>query len=31
MSNGILNPPVGPDDHALGPAHEPVTLVEYGD
>ena len=31
MSTGILNPPVGPDDHTLGPIHAPVTLVEYGD
>jgi protein-disulfide isomerase len=31
MSNGILSPPVGPDDHVLGPAGAPVTLVEYGD
>ena len=23
--------PVGPRDHAKGPAHAPVTLVEYGD
>jgi protein-disulfide isomerase len=23
--------PVGPDDHARGPASAPVTLVEYGD
>jgi len=26
-----LRPPVGPDDHALGDADAPVTLVEYGD
>jgi protein-disulfide isomerase len=31
MSHGILNPPVGPGDHALGSADAPVTLVEYGD
>jgi protein-disulfide isomerase len=23
--------PVGPTDHVLGPAHAPVTIVEYGD
>jgi len=23
--------PVGPTDHAIGPGHAPVTLVEYGD
>lgn len=23
--------PVGPEDHVRGPAHAPVTLVEYGD
>lgn len=26
-----LKTPVGPDDHAQGPADAPVTLVEYGD
>jgi protein-disulfide isomerase len=26
-----LTPPVGPADHAHGPADAPVTLVEYGD
>lgn len=27
----MLTPPVGPQDHAQGPANAPVTLVEYGD
>ena len=27
----LLTPPVGPRDHALGPADARVTLVEYGD
>jgi protein-disulfide isomerase len=31
MSHAKLNPPVGPDDHYLGPAHAAVVLVEYGD
>jgi protein-disulfide isomerase len=31
MSDGILKPPVGPDDHVQGRADAPVTLVEYGD
>jgi len=26
-----LKPPIGPEDHAQGPADAPVTLVEYGD
>ena len=26
-----LTLPVGPADHALGPAHAPVSIVEYGD
>ena len=26
-----LTMPVGPTDHALGPPHAPVTVVEYGD
>ena len=26
-----LSLPVGPADHARGPAHAPVTIVEYGD
>lgn len=26
-----LTLPVGPADHVLGPAHAPVTVVEYGD
>jgi protein-disulfide isomerase len=31
VSNGLLNPPVGADDHILGPTNASVTLVEYGD
>ncbi len=26
-----LTPPVGPQDHTLGPDHAPVTVLEYGD
>src|SRR5690242_16654755 len=29
--NSKLTIPVGPNDHAQGPASAPVTLVEYGD
>ena len=28
---GTLHPPVGADDHVLGPYDAPITLVEYGD
>lgn len=31
MSKGILTPPAGREDHAQGPEHARVTLVEYGD
>lgn len=31
MSDGQLTPPVEADDHVVGPADAPVTLVEYGD
>jgi protein-disulfide isomerase len=26
-----LTPPIGPEDHVIGPKKAPVTLVEYGD
>jgi protein-disulfide isomerase len=29
--NAMLRPPIGPQDHTLGPADASVTLVEYGD
>lgn len=31
MSGGHLTPPVGEQDHSMGPVDAPVTLVEYGD
>jgi protein-disulfide isomerase len=31
MTRDILEMPVGPDDHYLGPANAPVVLIEYGD
>jgi protein-disulfide isomerase len=31
MRHDTLTPPVGPDDHFLGPADAAVTLVQYGD
>lgn len=31
MSNGHLMPPVSGDDHSVGRAEAPVTLVEFGD
>ena len=27
----VLSEPIGPNDHARGPASAEVTLVEYGD
>jgi len=30
-SRALLTPPVGPQDHVLGPADARVTLVEFGD
>jgi protein-disulfide isomerase len=30
-SHGTLRPEVGANDHSIGPADAPVTLVEYGD
>jgi protein-disulfide isomerase len=31
MTGGVLAVPVGPEDHVIGPANAPITLVEYGD
>src|SRR5213078_1489415 len=31
MTDGRLTPPIGPDDHYLGPPDATVVLVEYGD
>src|SRR5215831_6635570 len=31
MARDRLSSPVGPDDHATGPADAPVVLVEYAD
>jgi protein-disulfide isomerase len=31
MTQGVLAPPVGHEDHAQGPDAAPLTLVEYGD
>jgi protein-disulfide isomerase len=31
MSHGKLDPPIGPEDHYIGPGDAPVVLVEYGD
>jgi len=27
----LLDPPLGPTDHVIGPAHAAITLVQYGD
>jgi NhaA family Na+:H+ antiporter len=31
MHDQMHLPPIGPDDHCLGPADAPVTLIAYGD